>query len=70
MVPHFNILKFVSIPSENVLSWTCEYLSLAVQDYAATDEKGERTGVAIKSSKIGKSVGYEALQKKFVKSKQ
>ena len=27
-------------------------------------------GVAIKSSKIGKSVGYEALQKKFVKSKQ
>lgn len=38
--------------------------------YAATDEKGERTGVAIKSSKIGKSVGYEALQKKFVKSKQ
>ena len=31
--------------------------------YAATDEKGERTGVAIKSSKIGKSVGYEALQK-------
>ena len=38
--------------------------------YAATDEKGERTGVAFKSSKIGKSVGYEALQKKFVKSKQ
>lgn len=38
--------------------------------YAATDEKGERTGVAIKSSKIGKSVGYEALQKKFAKSKQ
>lgn len=38
--------------------------------YAATDEKGERTGVAIKSSKIGKSVGYEALHKKFVKSKQ
>ena len=32
MVPHFNILKFVSIPSENVLSWTCEYLSLAVQE--------------------------------------
>lgn len=38
--------------------------------YAATDEKGERVGVAIKSSKIGKSVGYEALQKKFFKSKQ
>lgn len=38
--------------------------------YAATDEKGDRVGVAIKSSKIGKSVGYEALHKKFVKSKQ
>lgn len=38
--------------------------------YTATDEKGERTGVAIKSSKIGKSVGYEALQKKCFKSKQ
>lgn len=38
--------------------------------YAATDEKGERVGVAIKSSKIGKSVGYEALKKKFLKSKQ
>lgn len=38
--------------------------------YAATDEKGERVGVAIKSSKIGKNVGYAALQKKFVKSKQ
>lgn len=38
--------------------------------YAATDEKGDRVGVAIKSSKIGKSVGYEALQKKFFKSKQ
>lgn len=38
--------------------------------YAATNEKGERVGVAIKSSKIGKSVGYEALQRKFVKSKQ
>lgn len=38
--------------------------------YAATDEKGDRVGVAIKSSKIGKSVGYEALQKKFFKSRQ
>lgn len=38
--------------------------------YAATDEKGDRVGVAIKSSKIGKSVGYAALQKKFFKSKQ
>ncbi len=32
MVSHFNILKFVSIPWENVLSWTCEYLSLAAQE--------------------------------------
>ena len=38
--------------------------------YVATDEKGDRVGVAIKSSKIGKSVGYAALQKKFLKSKQ
>lgn len=38
--------------------------------YAATDEKGERVGVAIKSSKIGKSVGYEALRQTFFKSKQ
>lgn len=38
--------------------------------YVATDEKGKRTGIAIKSSKIGKSVGYEALKKKFLKSKQ
>lgn len=38
--------------------------------YAATDEDGKRIGVAIKSSRIGKSVGYEALRKKFLKSKQ
>ena len=33
--------------------------------YAATDGKGKRTGVGIKSSDIGKSVGYCALQKRF-----
>lgn len=38
--------------------------------YAATDENGKRTGVAIKSSKIGKSVGYEALRKKIFKSRE
>lgn len=38
--------------------------------YAATDENQRRVGVAIKSSKIGKGAGYEALHKKFAKSKQ
>lgn len=37
--------------------------------YSATDENGNKTGVPIKSSKFGKSVGHEALQKKFEKSK-
>lgn len=37
--------------------------------YSATDDKGNKVGVPIKASKIGKSVGYEALQKKFEKSK-
>ena len=37
--------------------------------YAATDGKGKRTGVGIKSSDIGKSVGYRALQKKFSQSR-
>lgn len=30
--------------------------------YAALDEKGRRCGVGIKSSDIGRSVGYEALK--------
>lgn len=37
--------------------------------YSAIDDKGDKIGVPIKSSKLGKSVGYEALQKKFDKSK-
>lgn len=37
--------------------------------YSATDDKGNKVGVPIKASKISKSVGYEALQKKFEKSK-
>lgn len=38
--------------------------------YAAMDETGKRVGVGIKSSSIGKGVGYEALKKKSLKSKQ
>jgi len=38
--------------------------------YAALDEKGEVCGTPIKSSKIGKSVGNAALQKKMEKSKE
>ena len=37
--------------------------------YAATDGKGKRTGVGIKSSNIDKSVGYRALQKRFSQSR-
>lgn len=37
--------------------------------YAALDEKGGRQGVGIKSSDIGRSVGYEALTKKCARSK-
>lgn len=37
--------------------------------YSATDEKGEKVGVPIKASRFSKSVGYEALQKQFEKSK-
>lgn len=31
--------------------------------YSVTDENGEKVGVPIKASKIGKSIGYEALQR-------
>lgn len=37
--------------------------------YSAIDENASKIGVPIKSSKFGKSVGYEALRKKFDKSK-
>ena len=37
--------------------------------YAALDEKGRRCGVGIKSSDIGRSVGYEALKRKCARSK-
>lgn len=32
--------------------------------YGALDEKGERIGVPVKSSRIGKDVGYDSLQRK------
>lgn len=37
--------------------------------YSVIDENNQKVGVPIKASKIGKSVGYDALQKKFEKSK-
>lgn len=37
--------------------------------YSVTDDKGEKVGVPIKSSKFGKSVGYEAMQMHFEISK-
>lgn len=37
--------------------------------YSVMDENNQKVGVPIKASKIGKSVGYDALQKKFEKSK-
>ena len=37
--------------------------------YSATDDKGNKVGNPFKSSLFGKSVGYEAVQKKFARSK-
>jgi hypothetical protein len=37
--------------------------------YSVIDDKGEKIGVPIKSSKFGKSVGYDAMQKHFEHSK-
>jgi hypothetical protein len=37
--------------------------------YSVIDGKGEKVGVPIKSSKFGKSVGYDAMQKHFELSK-
>lgn len=36
--------------------------------YCATDDKGEPVGIPIKSSRIGKQAGYEALSKKMKKT--
>ncbi len=38
--------------------------------YSATDDDGNKTGNPFKSSLFGKEVGYEALLKKFARSKQ
>ena len=38
--------------------------------YSVTDDMGNRVGNPFKSSLFGKSVGYEAVQKKFVRSGQ
>lgn len=37
--------------------------------YSVIDDKGEKVGVPVKSSKFGKSVGYDAMQKHFENSK-
>ena len=36
--------------------------------YSATNDKGEKAGNPVKSSRIGKSVGYEAVQRRMGKS--
>ena len=38
--------------------------------YSVTDDKGNKVGSPFKSSLFGKSAGYEAVQKKFARSKQ
>ena len=38
--------------------------------YSVTDDAGNKTGSPFKSSLFGKSVGYEAVQRKFARSKQ
>ncbi len=38
--------------------------------YSATDDAGNRTGTPFKASRIGKSVGYEAVQRRFEYSKE
>ena len=36
--------------------------------YSATDDKGEKVGNPVKASRIGKSVGYEAVQRRMERS--
>lgn len=38
--------------------------------YSATDDKGNKVGNPFKASRIGKSVGYEAIEKRFADSKE
>ena len=49
----------------NVRGW--EYHGLV---YSVTDDKGDKVGTPFKSSLFGKPVGYEAVQRKFARSKQ
>ena len=37
--------------------------------YSVTDDKGNKVGNPFKSSLFGKSAGYEAVQRKFIRSK-
>ena len=45
------------------------YFSLSLSNPSATGDAGNRTGTPFKASRIGKSVGYEAVQRRFEFSK-
>lgn len=45
------------------------YFSLSLNNSSATDGAGNKTGNPFKASRIGKSVGYEAVQRRFEFSK-
>ena len=45
------------------------YFSLSFSNPSATGDAGNRTGTPFKASRIGKSVGYEAVQRRFEFSK-
>ena len=45
------------------------YFSLSLSNPSATGDAGNRTGNPFKASRIGKSVGYEAVQRRFEFSK-
>ena len=49
-----------------------EAVEMCIRDrvYSVTDDKGNKVGSPFKSSLFGKSAGYEAVQKKFARSKQ
>ena len=46
------------------------YFSLSLNNSSATDDAGNKTGNPFKASRIGKSVGYEAVQGRFEYSKE
>ena len=46
------------------------YFSLSFSNPSATGDAGNRTGTPFKASRIGKSVGYEAVQRRFEFSKE